>query len=313
MSAATPNVAASVRARLLNVAKAQGVDFNQVLVRFALERILYRLTQSPHADRFLLKGALLFTLWYDMPHRATRDADLLGFGASDLESVAQVFRDIAAVPVDDGIVFDPASVTVEEIRKEAGYGGVRVMIAGDLARARCKTQIDVGFGDAVTPAPVDSVYPVLLEEMPAPRLRAYPTYTVIAEKLHAIALLGMTNSRLKDYFDLSVLLERETLDTDLLAQAIKATFERRGMAVPDALPVGLTDEFAHDASRPSPRSVAVSIRTLHGDHDDYSTLRTLRPPLRTPPTGSRPSVLLRPRMPAGSQARMAAGKTPIRS
>lgn len=99
MSAATPNVAASVRARLLNVAKAQGVDFNQVLVRFALERILYRLTQSPHADRFLLKGALLFTLWYDMPHRATRDADLLGFGASDLESVAQVFRDIAAVPL----------------------------------------------------------------------------------------------------------------------------------------------------------------------------------------------------------------------
>lgn len=253
MSAAAPNVAVSARARLLNVAKAQGVDFNQVLVRFALERILYRLTQSPHADRFVLKGALLFTLWYDMPHRATRDADLLGFGASDLASVAQVFRDIAAVPVDDGIVFDPASVTVEEIRKEAGYGGVRVIIAGDLARARCKTQIDVGFGDAVTPAPVDSVYPVLLAEMPAPRLRAYPTYTVIAEKLHAIALLGMTNSRLKDYFDLSVMLEKETLDNDLLAQAIKATFERRGMAFPDALrggmPVGLTDEFAHDASR----------------------------------------------------------------
>ena len=251
MSAATPNVAASVRARLLNVAKAQGVDFNQVLVRFALERILYRLTQSPHADRFLLKGALLFTLWYDMPHRATRDADLLGFGASDLESVAQVFRDIAAVPVDDGIMFDPASVTVEEIRKEAGYGGVRVIIAGELAKARCKTQIDVGFGDAVTPAPVDSIYPVLLDDLPAPKLRAYPTYTVIAEKLHAIALLGMTNSRLKDYFDLSVLLERETLDTDLLAQAIKATFERRGMSVPDVVPIGLTDEFAHDSSRQS--------------------------------------------------------------
>lgn len=249
MSAATPNVAASVRARLLNVAKAQGVDFNQVLVRFALERILYRLTQSPHADRFLLKGALLFTLWYDMPHRATRDVDLLGFGASDLRSVAQVFRDIAALAVDDGIVFDPASVTVEEIRKEAGYGGVRVIVAGDLARARCKTQIDVGFGDAVTPAPVDSVYPVLLEDLPAPRLRAYPTYTVIAEKFHAIALLGMTNSRLKDYFDLSVLFEREVLDASLLAQAIKATFERRGMAAPVALPVGLTEEFGTDVSR----------------------------------------------------------------
>jgi predicted nucleotidyltransferase component of viral defense system len=250
MTPARPaNVAASVRARLLNVAKAQGVDFNQVLVRFALERILYRLAQSQHAERFLLKGALLFTIWYDMPHRATRDADLLGFGASDLDAVAQTFREIAAVAVDDGMAFDPASVMVEEIRKEAGYGGVRVVIAGELAKARCKTQIDVGFGDAVTPAPVDSVYPVLLDDLPAPRLRTYPTYTVVAEKLHAIALLGMTNSRLKDYFDLSVLVERETLDSELLAKAIRATFERRGMAVPGALPIGLSDEFAHDASR----------------------------------------------------------------
>jgi len=250
MTAARPaNVAASVRARLLSVAKAQEVDFNQVLVRFALERILYRLAQSQHAERFLLKGALLFTLWYDMPHRATRDADLLGFGASDLDAVAQTFREIAAVAVDDGIAFDPASVMVEEIRKEAGYGGVRVVIAGELAKARCKTQIDVGFGDAVTPAPVDSVYPVLLDDLPAPRLRTYPTYTVVAEKLHAIALLGMTNSRLKDYFDLSVLMERETLDGELLAKAIRATFERRGMAVPGTLPIGLSDEFAHDPSR----------------------------------------------------------------
>lgn len=250
MTPARPaNVAASVRARLLNVAKAQGVDFNQVLVRFALERILYRLAQSQHAERFLLKGALLFTLWYDMPHRATRDADLLGFGASDLDAVAQTFREIAAVAVDDGMAFDPASVMVEEIRKEAGYGGVRVVIAGELAKARCKTQIDVGFGDAVTPAPVDSVYPVLLDDLPAPRLRTYPTYTVVAEKLHAIALLGMTNSRLKDYFDLSVLMERETLDRELLAEAIRATFERRGMAVPGKLPIGLSDEFAHDPSR----------------------------------------------------------------
>ena len=244
-----PGVAASIRARLLNVAQAQGVDFNQVMVRFALERILYRLAQSRHADRFLLKGALLFTLWYDMPHRATRDADLLGFGASDLDTVAETFREIAAVEVDDGMVFDPTSVTVEEIRKEAGYGGVRVVLNGEVARARCKTQIDVGFGDTVTPAPVDSVYPVLLDDLPAPRLRTYPTYTVIAEKLHAIALLGITNSRLKDYFDLSVLVQRERLDAKVLARAIRATFERRGMAIPDVLPVGLSDEFANDASR----------------------------------------------------------------
>jgi predicted nucleotidyltransferase component of viral defense system len=245
------NLAASVRARLLNVAKAQGTDFNQVLVRFALERILYRLAQSQHAERFLLKGALLFTLWYDMPHRATRDVDLLGFGASDLDAVAGTFREIAGVAVDDGMAFDPASVAVEEIRKEAGYGGVRVVIAGELARARCRTQIDVGFGDAVTPAPVDAVYPVLLDDLPAPRLRTYPTYTVVAEKLHAIALLGMTNTRLKDYFDLSVLMEREALDAELLARAIRATFERRGMAVPRELPIGLSDEFAQDPSRQS--------------------------------------------------------------
>ena len=243
------NVAASVRARLLNVAKAQGVDFNQVLVRFALERILYRLSQSGHADRFLLKGALLFALWYDMPHRATRDADLLGFGASDLKSVADAFRDIAGITVDDGIVFAPASVAAEDIRKDAGYTGARVVISGELAKARCKTQIDIGFGDAVTPGPVDAIYPVLLDDLPAPHLRTYPVYTVIAEKLHAIALLGMTNSRMKDYLDLSVLLERETLDTELLIRATKATFERRGMAVPTALPVGLTEEFAHDPSR----------------------------------------------------------------
>ncbi|MCC7126546.1 MAG: nucleotidyl transferase AbiEii/AbiGii toxin family protein [Acidobacteria bacterium] len=250
MTPARPaSVAASVRARLLNVAKAQGVDFNQVLVRFALERILYRLAESQHAERFLLKGALLFTLWYDMPHRATRDADLLGVGASDLDAVAQTFREIVAVAVDDGMAFDPASVMVEEIRKEAGYGGVRVVITGELAKARCKTQIDVGFGDAVTPAPVDSVYPVLLDDLPAPRLRTYPTYTVVAEKLHAIALLGMTNSRLKDYFDRSVLMDRETLDGELLAEAIRATFERRGMALPGTLPIGLSDEFAHDPSR----------------------------------------------------------------
>lgn len=243
------NLSASIRARLLNIAKTQRVDFNQVLVRFALERVLYRLTKSRHADRFVLKGALLFTIWYDMPHRATRDADLLGFGATDATSIAQVFEDIARVEADDGIVFDAASVTVTAIRKETGYGGYRVIITGALANARCKTQIDVGFGDAVTPGPVDSIYPVLLSDMPAPRLRTYPVYTVIAEKLHAIALLGMTNSRLKDYFDLSVLIERERLDPDVLARAIKTTFERRLMAVPVTLPIGLTDEFSHDPSR----------------------------------------------------------------
>lgn len=245
----TKDLAASVRARLLNIAKAEQSDFNQVLVRYALERILYRLSQSAYSDQFLLKGALLFALWYDMPHRHTRDADLLGFGPSDLETIERTFRDIASVAVDDGIVFDPASVKVEEIRKEAGYGGARVLIDAEIAKARCKTQIDIGFGDAVTPAPVAASYPVLLSEFPAPKLRTYPVYTVVAEKLHAIALLGMTNTRLKDYLDLHVLIEREILDDALLAQAVAATFTRRGTALSGKLPAGLSDEFAGDATR----------------------------------------------------------------
>ena len=165
----------------------------------------------------MLKGALLFTLWYDMPHRPTRDADLLGFGPSDLESIGRTFREIASIAVNDSITFDPGSVNTEEIRKDAGYAGARVVITGELAKARCKTQIDIGFGDAVTPGPVQAEYPVLIGDFPAPRLQTYPVYTVVAEKLHAIALLGMTNSRVKDYFDLQVMLERESLNMNTLA------------------------------------------------------------------------------------------------
>ena len=243
------DLGASVRARLLNIAKEQGADFNQVLVRFALERLLYRLSQSEHADRFLLKGALLFTLWYDMPHRSTRDADLLGFGPSDLDSILQTFRQIASVTVDDAIVFDPDSVTVEPIRRDARYSGVRIMISSELANARCRTQVDVGFGDAVTPGPVHATYSVLLSDFPAPRLRTCPVYTVIAEKLHAIASIGMANTRMKDYLDLWVLLEREKLNRRTLARAIAATFTRRSTVVPVVVPIGLSDEFGSDPSR----------------------------------------------------------------
>lgn len=245
----TKNIAASVRARLLQLAKMEGADFNQFLVRYTLERFLYRLSVSAYADYFLLKGALLFTLWYDMPHRSTRDADLLGFGANDLDSIKLTFCNIAAIAVDDGIVFDPASIRAKEIRKNAGYVGARVTLTANLAGAQCKTQVDIGFGDAVTPSPIVATYPVILAEFPAPQLRTYPVYTVIAEKLHAISLLGMTNSRLKDYLDLSVMLEREILDLDILARAIAATFHRREMPLSTKIPIGLSDEFAADNSR----------------------------------------------------------------
>lgn len=244
-----PNLAASVRARLLNLAQAQGTDFNAVLQRYALERLLYRLGQSAHADRFLLKGAMLFALWYDMPHRPTRDIDLLGFGPSDLVSVAQAFREIAAMPTEDGLVFDRQSLAVEDIREDAVYAGARVLISAELAGARLRVQVDIGFGDAVTPGPVQASYPVLLADLPAPQLRTYPVYTVVAEKLHAITLLGMANTRMKDYLDLQVIFEREALDDAILAQAIAATFARRETPVPRVLPLGLSDEFAVDVTR----------------------------------------------------------------
>jgi hypothetical protein len=250
MSAKTiGNKAASVRARLLNLSREQRSDFNQVLVRYALERLLYRLGESKHAERFLLKGALLFTLWYDMPHRPTRDADFLGFGESDHASITDTFREILALQVDDGVIFGLGSLKVGDIRKEAGYPGVRVELNADIAKAICRVQVDIGFGDAVTPAPVESRFPTMLADMGAPQIRTYPTYSVVAEKLHAITVLGMANSRMKDYYDLHVVLEKEDLDESTLKRAIAATFERRQTPVPRVIPVGLTGEFAEDASK----------------------------------------------------------------
>lgn len=243
------NLAASVRARLKQQADASGENFDLVLTRFALERLLYRLSVSVHADSFLLKGALLFSLWFEQPHRPTRDADLLGYGASDMASQVSKFRDIAGITVDDAIQFDVRSVRAETIRQQDGYGGVRVSLRATLDGARIAVQVDIGFGDAVTPGPDSVPYPVLLDDLPAPQLRAYPKYTVIAEKLHAICLLGMTNSRMKDYFDLWVLAQEPELDMSILARAIAATFTRRGMAVPDAMPMGLTDLFSRDTMK----------------------------------------------------------------
>lgn len=243
------NQAASIRARLKNRADATGKDYNLLLTEFGLERLLYRLSVSSHADAFLLKGALLFSLWHELPGRPTRDLDLLGFGSDDVSSIVATFRDVCAVACDDGIHFDVGSVTASVIRADSGYGGVRVRLRGVLGGARLSLQVDVGFGDAVTPEPQTVTYPVLLEELPAPRLRAYPKATVVAEKFEAICVLGMGNSRMKDYFDLWMLLQLGDLEPELLARALAATCNRRGTALPAEWPAGLTDRFAADPDR----------------------------------------------------------------
>lgn len=243
------NVAASVRARLKNRADATNEDYNLLLTRYGLERLLYRLSVSEHASNFLLKGALLFSLWHELPHRPTHDVDLLGVGADDVDSLVTVFRDVCAVACDDGVRFDATAIRGSVIRKQAGYGGVRINISATLDGAQLALQVDVGFGDVVTPQAQIVSFPVLLDDQPAPQLRAYPKYTVCAEKLQALCLLAMANSRMKDYFDLWVLLKEADLEDALLAQAFAATFARRKTALPPAWPIGLTDAFATDVAK----------------------------------------------------------------
>lgn len=243
------NISASVRDRLLNKARAEKLDFNLLLTRYALERMLYRLSISKQRDQFLLKGALLFDLWFDVPHRPTHDADFLGFGSAEIPHIEEIFRDICRIEVEDGIAFQPDTVKAAEIRKEANYAGVRVTLLGMLDSARCAVQIDIGFGDAVVPGPDEVHYPVILGEMPGPHLHVYPRYTVVAEKLEALTSLGMLNSRMKDYFDLWILAKHSDFDGQILSRAVAATFERRRTAVPTGVPIGLSDEFINDAQK----------------------------------------------------------------
>jgi len=186
----TGNLPASILARLLTLARQRGDDYNLLLNRFAMERLLARLSTSPHADRFLLKGALLFALWYDTPHRPTRDADLLAFGPDDAANLVTTFSEVAAMDLGDGIVFDPQSVKAAGIREDNPYGGTRIQLSARIGSARCALQVDVGFGDAVTPEPQTLAYPTLLDGFQAPLLRVYPVYTVIAEKYQAMVMLG---------------------------------------------------------------------------------------------------------------------------
>jgi len=243
------NLAASVRARLLNLARERGQNFELILTRFCLERLLYRISISASADQFLLKGAMLFDLWYDIPHRPTRDVDLLGFGSSELPDIEAIFRGVCNIETPDGVTFQANSVNAVDTRNEANYPGVRITLLASIDGALSHLQIDIGFGDTVTPGPENITYPVLLNDFEAPNLRAYPHYTVVAEKFEALAKLGIANSRMKDYFDLWVMAHRSEFDGDLLRQGIRATFDRRQSTLPATSPIGLTDSFSHDTQK----------------------------------------------------------------
>ncbi len=240
---------ASVLARLLNRSRSTGENYNLLLSRFAIERLLYRLSVSPHAGSFVLKGALLFALWYDTPHRPTKDADLLGFGADDADTLRSTFTAICAIDANDGVRYDTSGMRIAPIREDNIYGGLRLNIPAAIGSARLPVQVDIGFGDAITPAPETVTYPTLLDDLAAPFLRAYPIYTVIAEKLHAMVVLGMNNSRMKDFFDLAVIARTSELDGATLVSAISATFARRNTPLPTSVPAALTAEFSSNPTK----------------------------------------------------------------
>jgi len=238
------NIGASVRARLLQRSRAEKADYQILLTRYALERLLYRLSLSAHRDRFILKGALLFVTWVDDTFRPTRDMDLLGYGDSNPEALARTFKDICSTAVpDDGVQFDSQHLTVFPIREELEYGGVRVQTHAMIDGARIPIQVDIGFGDIITPGPVEIDYPVLLD-FPSPHIRAYPVGTVVAEKFNAMVTLGIANSRLKDYYDLWFISRIFEFDRDSLFAAVQRTFERRNTPLPTGTPTGLTDQYA---------------------------------------------------------------------
>lgn len=243
----TTNMAASVRQRLLNLRRTSGEDYNALLTQYAIERFLYRLSRSDFAERFVLKGAMLFRVWSGALHRPTKDLDLLGQGDPTPDGVADAVRNVLTTPVpDDGLNFNPETVVATEIRDEQEYGGIRVKLVAMLGNARIPMQIDVGFGDAITPAAAVHPYPTLLDQ-DTPQLRMYPPETVVAEKLEAAVARGMLNSRMKDYYDLLVIFQTCEFDEQVLARALAATFKRRQTELPADVPVGLSDAFGRDA------------------------------------------------------------------
>jgi predicted nucleotidyltransferase component of viral defense system len=269
------NGAASVRAKLKNKAKEKGVELQNLLVRFGNERLLYRLSRSDYQKSFMLKGAALFAVWTGEPHRPTKDMDLLGFGKNDVEGIENIFREICAIDGEDGLEFSAESIKGAEIRAGKTYRGVRVSLLAFLDGARIPLQVDIGFGDAVTPAAVTETIETILD-LPKPRLRIYPKETVIAEKFEAMVKLGIGNSRMKDFWDVQFLIRHFTFDGKLLQKAIKATFANRKTEVPRALPVALTEDFTRNAEVIADWKAFIARGKITSDTDFESIIENLR-------------------------------------
>jgi len=269
---------ASVAARLLNLAKQTGDDYQILLTRFCFERFLHRLGESNAKERFVLKGAMLLQAWSDQPYRATRDLDLLRKGDGSFDAIRTDIETICSATVEpDGVVFEPASIRIEAIRAEEEYAGTRLILLARCANARLPLQIDLGLGDSVWPPAEPCAYPALLE-FPPPAVLSYPPEAVIAEKLEAIVVLGNRNSRIKDFFDLQYLASHFAFDRPTLTESVRRTFLRRSTPIPQEEPIGLTPAYWENASRPAQmRAFARRARLTVGSDPGAEILSTLRP------------------------------------
>jgi Nucleotidyl transferase AbiEii toxin, Type IV TA system len=240
------NLAASVKQRLLNMARDQNRAFDILLVRFALERLLFRLSLSAYRDNYILKGGMLVTQWLEHNNRETRDMDFLGFGDADAEAIKVIFAEIMTIASDDGLAFNTEALVASAIREEMEYGGIRLRTTAYIERTRIPVTLDIGFGDALARSSDRIDYPSLLD-MDRPSIRAYPPAAVIAEKFQAVVTLGLANGRMKDFYDLWAIPKAMPVDEAELDTAIAATFNRRATPVPNDRPVGLSETMAQDA------------------------------------------------------------------
>lgn len=264
------NYAQSVRSRLLQKSKQQGEAFNLLLTRYAVERLLYRLAKSPYSNQFILKGATLFTVWHSSPHRATKDLDLLGYSTNKVSELEEIFKIICQDSyAEDGVEFYPETVKGERIKEKQEYEGVRLKIEGKLGSARLTVQVDIGFGDAITPAPELGEFPSILN-LPSAQLRVYPRETVVAEKFQAMVSLGIANSRLKDFYDLWFLAHQAQFQGDILCQAMRATFNRRKTPLPTEEPLALTGKFTEDFLKQSQWSGFINKNQLESNCENLS-------------------------------------------
>ena len=278
MTSTPPNLAASVMSRLKNEARKTSEPFNIVLDRYVGLRLMYRLSTSQYGDKFYLKGATMFLVWNGSTHRPTRDIDLLGLVERDEKELHDVFQEICRIDCpEDGVSFDANSIVAERIREEQSYGGIRIRLTGFIGSAKIPIQVDVGYGDAVTPDAPDIELPRILPNVPPPKMKGYPAETVISEKLQAMVQLGLGNSRMKDLYDVAMLAGTMQFDRRTLAIAIRATFDRRSTLIPKVMPAALSNEFLKDQQVGERWKSFVQKNTVTGP---YSELKSVQQQIR---------------------------------